>query len=139
MLSLHKCNEMDKTFRIELKVRDYECDMQGVVNNANYQHYLEHARHEYLKHIGLDFSTLTIDGIILVVKRIEMDYHMPLKSGDHFTVSCDTERISALRFGFNQLIHRISDNKLMLSAKVTGTCINRAGKPFLPPVIDRAF
>ena len=32
-------------FRHEMKVRDYECDIQGVVNNANYQHYLEHARH----------------------------------------------------------------------------------------------
>ncbi|NSW95739.1 MAG: acyl-CoA thioesterase, partial [Bacteroidales bacterium] len=36
------------SFRLEFTVRDYECDLQGVVNNANYQHYLEHARHEYL-------------------------------------------------------------------------------------------
>jgi acyl-CoA thioester hydrolase len=130
---------MDELFDIELKVRDYECDMQGVVNNANYQHYLEHARHEYLQKIGLDFATLTNQGIILVVKRIEMDYHIPLKSGDTFNVSCSTERISPLRFGFNQSIRSIKDNKLILSAKVIGTCINRDGRPFLPPVIDRAF
>ncbi len=41
----------ENSFSIQLKVRDYECDMQGVVNNANYQHYMEHARHEYLKAI----------------------------------------------------------------------------------------
>ena len=29
-------------YELEMKVRDYECDLQGIVNNANYQHYLEH-------------------------------------------------------------------------------------------------
>ena len=50
-------------FTLELAVRDYECDLQGVVNNAVYQNYLEHARHEYLKSIGIDFAALTAQGI----------------------------------------------------------------------------
>ena len=41
------------------KVRDYECDMQGVVNNANYQHYLEHTRHEFISSLGESFSKWT--------------------------------------------------------------------------------
>ena len=40
---------MDKyIYELEMKVRDYECDLQGIVNNANYQHYLEHTHHEFL-------------------------------------------------------------------------------------------
>jgi len=126
-------------FSIELKVRDYECDMQGIVNNANYQHYLEHARHEYLRTIGLDFARLTEDGIILVVKRIEIDYQSPLRSGDSFRVDCRTERLSPLRFVFVQNIYRASDNKAIINARVIGTSINRDGRPFLPPILDVAF
>jgi acyl-ACP thioesterase len=39
-------NQKQYSFRLEFSVRDYECDLQGVVNNAVYQHYLEYARHE---------------------------------------------------------------------------------------------
>ena len=46
-------------YQLAMSVRDYECDMQGVVNNAVYQNYLEHARHEFLKTKGLDFAALT--------------------------------------------------------------------------------
>ena len=37
----------DYIFEEKFKVRDYECDLQGIVNNANYQHYTEHACHEF--------------------------------------------------------------------------------------------
>lgn len=130
---------MTEVFTLDFKVRDYECDLQGVVNNANYQHYLEHTRHEYLQHIGIDFAKLAEEGTLLVVKRIEIDYQFPLRSHDYFQVDCQLERISPLRFGFNQKIIRMPDKKVIVSAKVIGTCINQKGRPFLPPEIDKAF
>ena len=54
-----------ETFTVEFTVRDYECDLQGVVNNANYQHYLEHARHEFLISKGISFVELHEEGIDL--------------------------------------------------------------------------
>ena len=39
-----------------MKVRAYECDLQCIVNNANYQHYMEHARHEFLEKVGANFG-----------------------------------------------------------------------------------
>ena len=49
---------MKYIFELQMKVRDYECDLQGIVNNANYQHYIEHTRHEFLSSLGVSFAHL---------------------------------------------------------------------------------
>lgn len=104
-------------FEIELKVRDYECDIQGVVNNAVYQSYLEHARHEYLLTKTSSFKELTEKGVLLMVSRIEMDFKRSLTSRDVFTVKLRTER-QGLKLIFFQDIYRLADNALCLKAKV---------------------
>jgi len=104
-------------FAIELKVRDYECDIQGVVNNAVYQSYLEHARHEYLLSKAGSFKELTDQGILLMVSRIEMDFKNSLASRDLFTVKLRTER-EGVKLVFYQDIFRLSDNALCLKARV---------------------
>jgi len=119
-------------FSVEMEVRDYECDIQGVVNNAVYQNYLEHARHQYLKSIGINFAAMAAEGINLVVLRTEIDYKFPLRSGDRFSVEVRPERISPLRFGFRQEIRRIPDGKDIVKAVVIGTSLNVKGKPHLP-------
>jgi acyl-CoA thioester hydrolase len=106
------------------------------VNNAVYQHYLEHARHVYLKSKGVDFAALEKRGITLVVIRIEMDFLYPLRSGDKFFVGVNMERVSRLRFGFTQDIFRLPDNKPILTAKVVGTALNEKGRPRLPVEIE---
>jgi len=126
-------------FEYEMEVRDYECDLQGIVNNSVYQNYLEHTRHKYLKSIGLDFAELTRKGINLVVKRVEIDYQASLVSGDEFISKLRMERISQLRFGMVQHIFRKSDNKLMIKALVIGTSVNERGRPELHQELIDAF
>jgi acyl-CoA thioester hydrolase len=122
-------------YTLELAVRDYECDLQGVVNNAVYQNYLEHARHEYLKTIGINFAEMTAQGINLVVTRAEIDYKTSLVSGDHFAVEVRLERISPVRIGFRQDIYRLPDRKIVVKALVTGTALNAKGRPQLPEAL----
>src|SRR6266508_2138117 len=129
----------DYQCKVPFEVRDYECDLQGVVNNANYQHYLEHARHVYLKQIGIDFAALSGQGIHLVVIRVEIDYLCPLRSGDRFYVALCPERVSRLRFGFVQDIYRVPDDKVIVKARVIGAAVNRNGRPCLPKELDAAF
>ncbi|MDC1436921.1 acyl-CoA thioesterase [Gammaproteobacteria bacterium] len=123
---------MSEYSELELSVRDYECDLQGVVNNAVYQNYLEHARHEYLKSHKVDFAALAKNGINLVVIRAELDYKGSLTSGDSFIVRTRFARKSRLKFLFIQEIHRQGDERTLLSAEITGTAVNTGGKPFIP-------
>jgi acyl-CoA thioester hydrolase len=118
-------------FNLEFVVRDYECDLQGVVNNANYQHYLEHARHEFLISKGISFAQLHEEGIDLIVTRVEIDYKYPLRSRDKFVVTVSIQREGNARLVFIQEIYRHSDNKLVVRAKVTGVATKK-GRP-VPP------
>ena len=122
--------------KIELEVRDYECDMSNIVNNAVYLNYLEHARHKFLKSRGIHYVDLAQRGIHLVVIRIEIDYVYPLRCGDEFFVGVNAERISRLRFGMYQDIYRLPDKKPILHAKVVGTAINEQGRPKLPKELE---
>jgi acyl-CoA thioester hydrolase len=124
---------------IEFKVRDYECDIQGVVNNGVYQNYLEHARHEFLQSRGINFAEVTAAGINLVVTRAELDYKNSLVSNDHFVVRSLVRQVSRVRFEFKQDLFRIPDEKLMLAAIITGTSVNQRGRPFLPELLANLF
>jgi len=117
---------------LTLQVRDYECDLQGVVNNAVYMNYLEHARHEFLKSRCIDFAEVTRRGVHLVIVRAEMDFKASLTSGDSFEVRTRYQQESRLRFVFYQDIFRQSDQALMLSAAMTATALNERGRPFEP-------
>ena len=129
----------EQSFKLDLEVRDYECDMEGIVNNAVYMNYLEHARHAFLKHKGFDFAVLIQKDIHFVVIRIEADYLYPLRSGDKFYVTAGMERISKLRFGFVQNIFRFADDKPILKAKVIGTSLTAEGQPKYFEDLERLF
>lgn len=130
---------MQYTHQLEFKVRDYECDLQGVVNNAVYQNYLEHARHEFLQSRGINFAEITAAGINLVVIRAELDYKNSLASNDLFVVRSLVRQVSRVRFEFQQDIFRLPDETLMLAARITGTSLNQQGRPFVPEILLQLF
>ena len=107
----------DKVFEIEMKVRDYECDTQGIVNNANYLHYMENTRHEFLESLGVSFIELHKQHIDPVVSRIDIKYLASLRGGEIFVsgLRCNKEGVKIVFF---QEIYRKKDNKLCAKAKV---------------------
>lgn len=126
-------------YTLDFKVRDYELDLLGMVNNQVYQGYLEHTRHEFLKSKGFDFAETFEDGYRMVVIRAELDYKRILQSGDEFRVTLVFSQASRAKFLFEQKIFRIPDNELILDAKIYGTAMNEKGRPKLPEKVKLLF
>ena len=104
-------------FRYEMKVRDYECDIQGVVNNANYQHYFEHARHEFLLSEGVSFSKLHNEGIDFMVSKAVIEYKVSLRGDDRFVVAIDMKR-EGVKLVCLQNIYRLPDEQLCVKGRI---------------------
>lgn len=121
----------DYIFELDFEVRDYECDLQGVVNNSIYMNYLEHTRHQFLKELGFDFAELNEQSILPMVYKAEMEFKSPLKSGDLFTVKVKVSKKGHLKALFHQDIYRKSDQKLMLKGIITAVILDH-GKPVKP-------
>lgn len=69
-------------FELEMQVRDYEVDSQGIVNNAVYLHYLEHTRHEFCRMAGTSFREMQERGIDPVLRSVTIEYLHPLGLSD---------------------------------------------------------
>ncbi len=128
---------MKYIFETVMEVRDYECDIQGIVNNANYLHYIEHTRHLFLTSLGVSFAKLHDKGVDAVVARMNLQYKTPLRCDDFF-VSRLGLRKEGLRYIFNQDIFRKSDDRLCFRSTVELVCLinGRLGKS---EDYDRAF
>lgn len=130
--------EKSYQYEVVFKVRDYEVDLQGVVNNANYMHYLEHARHEYLISKDVDFAAMHEEGKDLIVTGAELKYRLPLKSRDTFIIKLNVIKKGNIQVVFEQDIFRLPDNKLVLNAQITGACLHN-GRPVIPTEVFEAL
>jgi acyl-CoA thioester hydrolase len=129
---------MNHIFTYPLKVRDYECDAQGHVNNANYQHYFEVARHEFFVQYGFNFFDLTKSGLNLVVARVDIRYKTPMYGSEPFVVTIDKIEKKGVLYIFHQSIIRTTDNMLCAKAKIdVASVVN--GKLSRPDFLDNAL
>lgn len=128
---------MDYIYSLEFTVRDYECDLQGIVNNANYQHYTEHTRHEFLRSRGVSFAGLHARGIDAVVARMQLNFKHPLRSGDRF-VSRLALRKEGLRYVFVQDLYLLPGLRPVFKSTVDTVCLVN-GRLSACAELDRLF
>ncbi|MCL2381711.1 MAG: acyl-CoA thioesterase [Treponema sp.] len=118
--------------KCSLKVRTYECDSYGHVNNANYLNYLEFARCEFLRDVGFDYPTMVRLGYGVYVARVEIDYKIPAVADDELLIKSWPVKKGAASGVLAQQIWRGSD--LLAEAKVTWAFVDSKGVPTrIPP------
>ena len=118
---------MNYIFETRMEVRDYECDIEGIVNNANYLHYAEHTRHLFLRSLGVSFAALHEKGVDAVVARCD----------DEFISRLALEK-QGIKYVFHQAIYRASDEKLCFYGDITLVCLIN-GRLAPSPDYDEAF
>lgn len=109
-------------YETKMMVRDYECDIEGIVNNANYLHYAEHTRHLFLKACGLSFAEMHQKGVDAVVARMNLQFKTPLTCDDEFISRLGMHK-EGIRYVFNQDIYRASDEKLCFRGIIEIVCL----------------
>ncbi len=124
-----------KKFIIELKVRSYECDLYGHVNNAVYLNYFEAARVEFLEAIDLDLNKLKNIGFLLPIVRIEIDYKRPLFAGERIEISAEWVKRGVSSAVFRQAVIKKGTGELAAQALVTWVATDLRGKPIAIPQI----
>lgn len=125
------------THRFELRVYYEDTDLAGIVYYANYLKFIERARSEYVREMGLDQVAMKQDdGVVFAVRRVEADYLAPAKFDDELVVETTTEAMTGARIVFRQEVKR--DDQLLFTALVTIVAINDQGQPErLPATIRR--
>lgn len=126
----------DKTYRWESRVRDYELDSQGIVNNATYINYLEQCRNDYARKLNIDFVEYHKAGYIFVVAGIEIQYRKSLKVNEKFTVTATMSGYDEKRIYFNQEIIKLHNNTVAAKASVYVACLDyKLGKAVMPSIL----
>ena len=128
---------MKYCFETRMAVRDYECDIEGIVNNANYLHYMEHTRHLFLKACGLSFAEMHQKGVDAVVARMSLQYKVPLRPDDEFDSRLALTK-EGIKYVFHHDLYRATDEKLCFRAQVELVCIVN-GRLSGSKEYDRAF
>jgi acyl-CoA thioester hydrolase len=130
--------DADGWYEVALEVRDYELDFQGIVNNANYLHYFEHARDSFVREQGIDLLAMHKDGIDAVVHRAEIDYRVPLAAHERFTVRARASREGRLKLVFEESI--VKEGGVESAHGRFVVALVKSGRPIpVPDEMVRAF
>ncbi len=113
--------------RFPIRVYYEDTDMGGIVYYANYLKFIERARSDWVREIGIDQNAMRDDGTVFAVRRVEADYFAPARFDDDLTVETTTQAVTGARLIVEQKVTRGED--LLFRAIVTIVCINQAGQP----------
>ncbi|MFN3364478.1 MAG: tol-pal system-associated acyl-CoA thioesterase [Allorhizobium sp.] len=136
------CGEIiDGVHLLMQRVYYEDTDFSGAVYHARYLHFMERARTDYLRCLGVEQSTLfetSDEGLAFMVHRMEIDFKAPARMDDIISVLTRTEKAGGAKMVLQQETRRA--DQLLIAAKVVIAVVNRNGRPRrLPDDLARQF
>jgi acyl-CoA thioester hydrolase len=124
------------THQFPLRVYYEDTDLAGIVYYANYLKFIERARSEWVRGLGVDQVAMKANGIVFAVRRVEADYIAPAHYDDELVVDTSVDKLTGARLVVRQVVRRA--DQVLFDALVTIVAIGAAGKPArLPAAIRR--
>ena len=112
-----------KTFTFPVRIYFEDTDSCGVVYHSNYLKFMERARTEWLRSVGIDQRHLKHQAhIMFVVHRIDIQYKLPARFDDELVVKSELIDIGSSKIEFRQMIYR--DEEILIDAHVDIACID---------------
>lgn len=114
-----------------------DTDMGGIVYHANFLRFIERARSDFVRRLGVDQNVMRDAGVVWVVTRIEADYLAPARFEDALEVETTVLKMTSARLTMGQVVRR--DGQDLFRAEVTAVCMEmKTGKPVRLPAEVRA-
>ena len=127
------------THEFRLRVYYEDTDWAGVVYYANYFNFIERARTELLRSLGVDQQHLRNQaGCVFAVRAIKAEFHSPAVFDDELLVVTTPERITPARLVLSQNVYR--DTLKLFTCSVELACVGRNARPVrIPASIGEAL
>lgn len=123
--------------RFDVRVYYEDTDMGGIVYHANYLRYIERARSDWVRQLGIDQNAMRRDGVVFVVRRLVCDYRATAVFEDDLTVFTRATDVSGVRLVMDQEVRR--GDEIVFAAEVTAVCMGLNGRPVRLPAEIRAL
>jgi tol-pal system-associated acyl-CoA thioesterase len=112
-------------FSLPLRVYIEDTDAGGIVFYVNYLKYMERARTEFMRSLGLDRERIFNAGLMFVVTRAALDYHLPARLDDELTVTARPRAVRGASLSLEQRVYRRAE--LLVAGEVTIACVDPRG------------
>ncbi len=109
------------------KVLYYETDMMGVTHHANYIHWMEEARVDFMDQLGFPYTRMEIEGVSSPVIAVSCEYKKPCTFGDEITVTVTVKSFSNVRLAITYEMQNQKGETVCLASS-EHTFLNREGR-----------
>ena len=110
-----------------IRVYYEDTDLAGIVYYANYLKFIERARSEWLRELGVDQLRLKAGGLVFAVRHLEADYLSPARFDDLLAVETGLNMLGSARIVMDQRVLR--GERVLFAARVTVVCVAENGRP----------